>query len=139
MNPFDVTFLWRAVRGYSLTFAALFSLGLLGFSYRSAIRGIFEALSLPWIVSFMLPFAAVMVLVRYERRWLPDVKLRRRLALGTLAASAALALALAIWRHPPAALPADGERPGVSTAAEPTAAPEPRTTGPTRHGPPGRR
>jgi hypothetical protein len=89
VNPFSgVTWVWRALRGGSVTFGALFALGVLGLSAVSAFRHLLHRLGAPWYVLFVAPFVVVTILARKELEWMPDPvqrrKWSRRLVFGSL-------------------------------------------------------
>lgn len=89
MNPFSgATWLWRALRGGSVTFGALFALGMLGLSVISAFRHLLGRLGAPWYVLFVAPIVVVTILAKKEPEWIPDPAQRkkwsRRLVYGSL-------------------------------------------------------
>lgn len=96
MNPFSsVSWLWRAWRGRSITFAAFFALGLFGFSAVGAFRHGLSRLGAPWYVWLLVPIFIVTVLVRKEEEWLPDAEERRKWSLRLIFGSIFLTILLA--------------------------------------------
>lgn len=104
MNPFSaVTWLWRALRGRSVTFAALFALTLTGFSVLGWLQWILRAAGAHWLALLLAPALIVMALARKEAEWVPDEEERRKWARG-LVFGAILAAVLAgfLVPEPPA-------------------------------------
>lgn len=100
MNPFSgATWLWRAWRGYSVTFAVLFAMGMVGLSVISLFRSLLHRLGAPWWVLFLAPFVVVGLLAKHEARWMPDADQRRRWARRLVLGSFALMLIIA-WFSP---------------------------------------
>ncbi len=92
MNPFtEGSWLWRAWRGHSVTFAALFALAMAGVSVIGWFRHVLRALGAPWIFALILPAVVIAILARKEKEWLPDPEQRSRwarwLAIGSIAAA----------------------------------------------------
>ena len=83
------------MRGQSVTFAALFALGLLGVSVLHVLRRMLHAMHAPWYLWLLLPFVIVSAAARWETRLLPDEDKRRRLARWLVFGSIALALLIA--------------------------------------------
>lgn len=100
------SWLWRALRGHSVTFAALFAFSVLGISAVHVLRQALGALGAPWLLLLILPIVLVSTVARRESEWMPDEEQRkrwsRRLVFGAIALSALLAL-LAPKPTPPAA------------------------------------
>jgi hypothetical protein len=90
-----VPWFWRALRGHSVTFAALFALGILGVSVVGWFRHVLRELGLPWWVWLVLPAVAVAVLARKEKRWLPEEERRRKWARGVVAVAIAAVMLMA--------------------------------------------
>ena len=79
MNWFSgASWFWKGLRGQSVTFAALFAFGLLGFSVIRALRHLLHAMHAPWYLWLLLPIVLVSWLSRWETNWLPDEQQRRR-------------------------------------------------------------
>ncbi len=116
-----ISWLWRGLRGRSVTFAALFAVTLLGFSVIATLRHLLSWLHAPWLAWFLLPILLISILARKEIDWMPDetqrLKIARTLILGSIVGAMLLTLLL----------------------PQPPPEPEPvRKEGPRRHGPPGR-
>lgn len=98
LNPFAaVTWSWRALRSHSVTFAALFALGILGLSVVSSFRHLLARLGAPWYLWLFVPMLAVGYCAKKEAEWLPDVAMRRAWARRLFFGSIALALLLAFF------------------------------------------
>jgi len=98
VNPFSgVNWLWRALRGNSVTFGALFALGMLGLSAVSAFRHLLHQLGAPWYVLFVAPFVVVTILARKEPEWMPDPVERRKWARRLVYGSLLIFLLVAIF------------------------------------------
>jgi hypothetical protein len=96
LNPFSAfSWSWRALRGHSVTFAALFALGLLGISFVAEFRHILTRMGAPWYAWFLVPMFAVGYLAKKEADWLPDVARRRRWARGLFFGSIVIAVLIA--------------------------------------------
>jgi hypothetical protein len=96
MNPISTgNWLWRAVRGRSLTFAVLFAGGLFGFSLLGSLRHFLHRLGAPWYVWLLVPFAVIALLARKEADWMPDPAKRQRWSRWILGGAIVLALLLA--------------------------------------------
>lgn len=83
MNPLSaVTWLWKALRGRSVTFAALFALTLTGFSVLSWLKWLLAFSGAHWLALLVGPTLVLTLLVRKEAEWIPDEQVRRRWAQG---------------------------------------------------------
>lgn len=93
---FDPSWLWKALRGQSVTFAALFALSILGLSVGRAFRHFLSLLGAPWLLLILLPIAVIGAVARREQEWIPDVNQRkrwsRRLVFGALGLSLLIGL-----------------------------------------------
>lgn len=89
--------MWRAWRGRSVTFAALFALGLLGVSALSEFRAVLNRLDAPWYVWFLAPIVLVAALAQKEQEWIPDEKKRAWWARGIVLGAILLAIGIAKW------------------------------------------
>jgi hypothetical protein len=102
MNPFDLRWLWHAIRGRSLTFALIFLLTVVGVSATDLIRSGLEPLALsPW-TAWLAPLVLIWIMLRLEPVIVPSAKLRRWIALALVALALALVYAL------PRLLPEEG-------------------------------
>lgn len=90
-----VPWIWRALRGHSVTFAALFALSILGVSVIGGFRHLLRELGLPWIFLLIIPAVVIAVVARKEKTWLPDPEKRRRWARGLVLGSIAAAMVIA--------------------------------------------
>jgi hypothetical protein len=96
LNPFSAfSWSWRALRGHSVTFAAMFALGLLGISLVSEFRHLLSRLGAPWYVWFLIPMFAIGYVAKKEADWMPDATKRRRWARGLFFGSIAIAVLVA--------------------------------------------
>lgn len=89
LNPLDLRWLWNALRGRSLTFAMVFVLAVLGVSAPDRLREWFEPLGLSRWQLWLAPLLLFWLLVRAEPWLIPSETIRRRLALGLVAAAVA--------------------------------------------------
>jgi hypothetical protein len=90
VNPLtEGSWLWRAWRGHSVTFAALFALAMLGVSAVGSFRHVLRELGAPWWLALILPAVLIAVIARKEKDWMPDAERRskwaRWLAAGAIA------------------------------------------------------
>ncbi len=107
MNPVSaISWFWRGWRGRSVTFAALFALGVMGVSVLGTFRHVLSRLGAPWYVWLLAPVLVVTILARKEAEWMPDAERRRRWSWGLIGGSIVIAL-LAMKFAP--------EKPGVDT------------------------
>jgi hypothetical protein len=86
---------WRGLRGQSVTFAALFAFGLLGFSVFHGLRLMLHAMHAPWYLWLILPFVIVSGVARWETQILPDESQRRRWSRWLIFGSIALSIVIA--------------------------------------------
>jgi len=83
VNPFSsVSWAWKALRGQSVTFAALFALALCGFSVIHWMRLGLRELGFGWIGFILVPIIIIGTIARKENEWMPDEKRRRRWSKG---------------------------------------------------------
>ena len=90
---------WRALRGHSVTFAALFGLGLLGVSVIAKARELLIDLGAPWYAWFLVPLLGIAYLARKESEWMPELDTRRKWARRVFFGSILLSVAIAIARR----------------------------------------
>ena len=106
LNPFSaLSWSWRALRGHSVTFAAMFALGLLGISLVSEFRHLLTRLDAPWYAWLLIPMVVIGYVAKKESEWLPDVARRKRWARILFFGSIALAILIAKFGPRKAALP----------------------------------
>lgn len=127
MNLLDLRWLWRALRGRSVTFALVFFLAVVGFSAPRLIRGVLEPLSLPWLLAWIAPLILLAFLARLEPKLIPSETHRRRLALGLVTA------ALIFFFVVPRILPPEEPNPPAEPVDEQPQAPK-RLKPPSRRG-----
>lgn len=97
MNPFSaISWIWKALRGRSVTFAVLFALTLAGFSVLGWIKAGLSAAGASWLVLLVFPTILLMILARKETDWIPDEDVRRRWARGLIFGSLFAALATSL-------------------------------------------
>ncbi len=94
MNPFDLRWLWGAIRGRSLTLALVFLLTMIGLSAPDLIRGGLAPLDLSWWTLWLAPALVIWVMMRLEPVLVPSEKLRRWLALGVIMVALAVVFVL---------------------------------------------
>jgi len=81
VNPFSTTsWAWKALRGRSVTFAALFALGLLGVSVVHWLRVGLREMGFGWFAFLVVPIVLISFLARMESRWIPEEERRRQWA-----------------------------------------------------------
>lgn len=71
-----------ALRGRSVTFAALFALTLTGFSVISWLKWLLAQAGAHWLALLVAPTIVLGLLVRKEAEWIPDEQVRRTWARG---------------------------------------------------------
>jgi membrane protease YdiL (CAAX protease family) len=97
VNPISaLSWIWKALRGRSVTFAALFAFTLAGFSVLAWIKAALQAAGASWLVLLVLPTVLLAVLARKEMDWIPDEDVRRRWARGLIFGSLFAAIASAV-------------------------------------------
>ena len=111
VNPFALSWLWRGLKGNSVTFAALFASLLLGASIMGGFHHLLSSLGVHWLYVILLPIFLFTWLSRMEPRWLPDER-KRKLYARSLIAGSILVVLLVGWLRP--APKAEGERPGAA-------------------------
>lgn len=93
------SWLWKGLRGHSVTFAALFALGSLGLSVAHLIRRVLGFFGAPWLLIFLIPIIAVTIIANHEHEWMPDPVKRKRWARGLILGALAISFGLA-WLAP---------------------------------------
>ena len=85
VNPLSaVTWIWTALRGRSVTCAALFALTLTGFSVISWLKWLLAQAGAHWLALLVAPTIVLGLLVRKEAEWIPDEQVRRTWARGVV-------------------------------------------------------
>jgi hypothetical protein len=98
LNPVSaLSWTWRALRGHSVTFAAMFALGVLGISAVSEFRHLLAKLGAPWYAWLSIPIFAIAYLAKKEAEWMPEPNIRKRWARGLFFGSIAIAVMIAKW------------------------------------------
>jgi hypothetical protein len=92
VNPFTfLTWLWKALLGHSVTFAALLGFGVLGLSVMQWLRAALGAIGVNWLGLLLIPMIVLTLLVRKERDWLPELERRKRWSRSIVGGALALA------------------------------------------------
>ena len=78
MNLLPFRNLYKALRGFSLTFACVFAFAILGFSIHALLRSIVGILPIKGIFLWLIPVILIMILAKLEPRLIPDTQLRRK-------------------------------------------------------------
>jgi uncharacterized membrane protein YfcA len=99
------SWLWRALRGKSVTFAMLFATSMLGVSVLGWFRHLLDRWGAPWYLLFILPIVLVTVLSRKEEEWLPDPELRMRCARWLVFSSIVVVVLTGMFRSEQASIP----------------------------------
>jgi hypothetical protein len=93
VNPF---WLWRGLKGNSVTFAALFASVLIGASIAGGFKHLLAALGVHWLYVILVPIFFFSWLAKKEPVWFPDEAKRRLYARGLIVGSVLFAL-LVVW------------------------------------------
>jgi len=78
MNPLPFRNLYKAIRGYSLTFACVFAFAVLGVSIHAFLRSVIGILPIRGVLLWLIPIIVIMILARLEPRLIPNVQIRRK-------------------------------------------------------------
>ena len=108
MNLLPFRNLYKALRGFSLTFACVFAFAILGFSIHALLRSIVGVLPLKGIFLWLIPIIIIMILAKMEPKWIPNTQLRRKwsgiIVIGALVLVVAInGIRLRFFRPPPEA------------------------------------
>lgn len=98
VNPFAISWLWRGLRGSSVTFALLFASCLLGLSLSHYVKLALTKLGVHWLYVLILPVFFFSWLAKREERWMVDERQRKLWARSLIAGSILLALVIH-WAH----------------------------------------
>ena len=110
LNPFSaLSWSWRALRGHSVTFAAMFALGLLGVSLVSEFRHVLTRMDAPWYVWLLIPMFVIGYLAKKEAVWIPDLARRRKWARILFFGSIVIAVLIAKFGPRKASAPVEVE------------------------------
>ncbi len=96
VNPL---WLWRGLKGNSVTFAALFASVLLGASIAGGFKNLLSALGVHWLYVILIPVFLFSWLAKKEPQWLPDESKRKLWARGLIAGSIVLAIVINQIKH----------------------------------------
>jgi len=132
VNPISaISWLWKALRGHSVTFAVLMAFGLLGVSVIRWVKLGLGAFGAPWLAVLILPTILIGLLAKWERIWIPEEARRKFWARSILGASVLVAVVMAFLKPEPRAVPSGTDATGHATDAhnEPAQKP-PRPRGP---------
>ena len=97
-NPFALSWLWRGLKGNSVTFAVLFAALLLGWSISAEFGQLLQRLGVHWLYAMILPAICFMVLAKNEQRFIPDEAKRKLYARALIAGAIVLAILIAKLR-----------------------------------------
>ena len=78
MNLLPFRNLYKAIRGYSLTFACVFAFAILGFSIHTLLRSVVGVLPIKGILLWFIPIILIAILAKLEPRIVPNETLRRK-------------------------------------------------------------
>lgn len=99
VNPFAISWLWRGLKGNSVTFAVLFASLLLGWSISEEIGRLLARLGVHWLYALIIPAVVITLLARNETRFIPDPAKRKLYARSLIAGSVVLAVVINQIRH----------------------------------------
>lgn len=94
-----IGWLWRGLKGHSVTFSALFASFVLGVSIAGGVGRLLTSLGLHWLYVIVLPAFGFAWLNRRETQWIPDQARRRRIARWIIGGSILLAIVINQIRH----------------------------------------
>lgn len=98
--PFSaISWLWRGLRGSSVTFSLLFACLVLGWSIPGSLWSFFRHHGMHWLFAFLIPIVVIGWLAKREETWLPDPAVRKRYARIIIASSIVLAILINQIRH----------------------------------------
>jgi len=89
-----VSWLWRGLKGHSVTFSALFASLVLGASIAGGFGRLLASLGVHWLYVLILPAVLFAWLDGKEPQWIPDRQRRKRLARAVLLGSILLAIVI---------------------------------------------
>jgi len=96
VNPFAISWLWRGLRGRSVTFALLFATCVLGWPLSAQVNHLLTWLGVHWLYALLLPACFFMWLAKREDRIIVDERKRKLWARGLIAGSI-VAWLLIVW------------------------------------------
>jgi 4-hydroxybenzoate polyprenyltransferase len=96
VNPL---WLWRGLKGYSVTFATLFASVLLGASIAGGFQKLLASLGVHWLYVILIPVFLFSWLAKKEPQWLPDEAKRKVWARSLIGGSIVLAIIINQIKH----------------------------------------
>lgn len=93
------TWLWRGLRGHSITFSVLFASVVLGISIAGSVGHLLRSLGLHWLYVLIIPAIFFGWLNGREPKWIPDDKKRKRIARWIIFGAIVLAVIINQVRH----------------------------------------
>ena len=100
VNPFAISWLWRGLKGNSVTFALLFASLLLGASIAGGFQKLLAALGVHWLYAMLIPIGLFWWLDKKEPTWLPDMEKRKLYARSLIFGSILIAVLVAWFKSP---------------------------------------
>ncbi len=94
MDFFYLRFLWKVIRGRSLTFALIMAMGFIGFSLAGALRSVFQMLGFAWPLAWIAGGIAIAMLAKYEHKFPLSDKFRFKLSIAVIICSLAASFML---------------------------------------------
>jgi hypothetical protein len=94
MNLLPFRNLYKAIRGFSLTFACVFAFAILGFSIHAMLRSVFGVLPIKGIFLWLIPIILIAIMAKLEPKLIRNEALRRKWS--SIIVVTALILAVAI-------------------------------------------
>lgn len=99
VNPFAISWLWRGLKGNSVTFALLFASLLLGWSISAETGHLLSRLGIHWLFVLILPGFLFMWLAKHENTFIRDESKRKLYARSLIVGSIILAIVIAKLRN----------------------------------------
>ena len=100
VNPFAISWLWRGLKGNSVTFALLFASLLLGASIAGGFQRLLALLGVHWLYAILIPIGLFWWLDKKEPTWLPDMGKRKLYARSLIIGSVLIAVLVAWFKSP---------------------------------------
>jgi ATP/ADP translocase len=98
-NPFAISWLWRGLRGNSVTFALLFATFVLGWPMSDEFGRLLSRLGVHWLYVLVLPGFFFMWQAKREVRFIPEEGKRKLWARGLIVGSLVLAVVINQIKH----------------------------------------
>jgi hypothetical protein len=99
VNLFAISWLWRGLRGHSVTFALLCASLMAGWSLSHWFNVLLTRLGVHWLYAIILPAVFFLWLAKREDRLIPDEGKRKFYARGLIAGSIVIAILIAKFRR----------------------------------------